>query len=374
MHNYVIESQIGAGKFGKVYKGFNKINKNAVAIKVENWIDSLEGKNRFSLLKNEATVINYLCLNKCPNIPKIYWYGKSQKETGMSLIETFLNGGSLLEKVSNLYGFSVACEGKLTFLAEASPKPKMNFSKQSAEKLDLYINRIMQKMIYIIKNVHDLQVIHRDIKPHNFMFSGKIEEGELYLIDFGLATFVDDFKIEENKEEHIIGTPNYISYFIHDGCSPSKCDDLISIGYIYLFLRSKYLLWDKKNTNFSSEQSGDKKNTNFSSEQSGDEKNRIFSSKQSEDEKEFHVDCEDKSGLPPSHILHPNNQRIKKFKEIHFLNENICFDKREPIIQYMNYLYHFSSFHSEKLFGLSVACEGKFRKINYEELINLFRG
>ncbi len=46
-----------------------------------------------------------------------------------------------------LDGFSVACEGedkfavaregKLTFLAEASPKPKMNFSKRSAEKLKM---------------------------------------------------------------------------------------------------------------------------------------------------------------------------------------------------------------------------------------------
>jgi hypothetical protein len=40
------------------------------------------------------------------------------------------------------FAFSVACEGevkrskeKLTFLAEASPESKMNFSKQSAEKL-----------------------------------------------------------------------------------------------------------------------------------------------------------------------------------------------------------------------------------------------
>jgi hypothetical protein len=37
--------------------------------------------------------------------------------------------------MKNLDGFSVAREGELTFLAEASPKPKMNFSKQSAEKL-----------------------------------------------------------------------------------------------------------------------------------------------------------------------------------------------------------------------------------------------
>ena len=53
--------------------------------------------------------------------------------------------GEVKRSKGKLDGFSVACEGeakfavasegKLTFLAEASPESKMNFSKQSAEKL-----------------------------------------------------------------------------------------------------------------------------------------------------------------------------------------------------------------------------------------------
>jgi hypothetical protein len=35
--------------------------------------------------------------------------------------------------------FSVACEGKLTVLAEAVPKPKMNLSERSVDKLHISI-------------------------------------------------------------------------------------------------------------------------------------------------------------------------------------------------------------------------------------------
>ena len=53
------------------------------------------------------------------------------------------------EKHSFLCGFSVACEGedkfavasegKLTFLTEALPESKMNFSKRSVEKLNILL-------------------------------------------------------------------------------------------------------------------------------------------------------------------------------------------------------------------------------------------
>jgi hypothetical protein len=62
--------------------------------------------------------------------------------------------------------------------------------------------------------------------------------GELYLIDFGFATYyVDqDFQHVEYKDgkEHVLGTPKYMSYYIHDGVEPYRRDDLISLGYLYL--------------------------------------------------------------------------------------------------------------------------------------------
>jgi serine/threonine protein kinase len=75
-----------------------------------------------------------------------------------------------------------------------------------------------------------------------------IKEGELYIIDFGFSTFyIDEDKthvLDKECSQSIIGTPKYVSYFIHEGHSPSRRDDLISIGYMFMFLLCRELPWD----------------------------------------------------------------------------------------------------------------------------------
>ena len=110
------------------------------------------------------------------------------------------------------------------------------------------INKIMVKLIYLLHDIHDLFVLHRDIKPHHFM----IKNDDLYIIDFGISTFYvnETNKIIENTEKtDIIGSPNYASYFIHRGNTYSRRDDLISIGYIYFFMFNKELPWEYLFTN-----------------------------------------------------------------------------------------------------------------------------
>jgi len=51
--------------------------------------------------------------------------------------------------------------------------------------------------------------MHRDIKPENIMFNkGTLEENDVYLVDFGLSTYIND------NEEIIFmkcGTPGYVA-------------------------------------------------------------------------------------------------------------------------------------------------------------------
>jgi casein kinase 1/casein kinase 1 delta len=104
----------------------------------------------------------------------------------------------------------------------------------------------MIQCIYILESLHELFVIHRDIKPQNFM----IKNQKIYLIDYGLATFFVDENGEHlpNKhQESIIGTPKFLSYHNYYGNTLSRRDDLISLGYLYIYLLNGSLPWQNNN-------------------------------------------------------------------------------------------------------------------------------
>jgi len=49
------------------------------------------------------------------------------------------------------------------------------------------IKKYMFSLLRAVRHMHDMGIIHRDIKPGNFLYS--VEEGQGYLIDFGLAEY-----------------------------------------------------------------------------------------------------------------------------------------------------------------------------------------
>jgi serine/threonine protein kinase len=104
--------------------------------------------------------------------------------------------------------------------------------------------KIFQVILNIIESIHEQYVIHRDVKPQNFMMKGT----ELFLIDFGMATmYVDSDKIhipEKKDKTDLIGTPRFMSINIHNGWEPSRRDDIISACYIYMYMLFGSLPWD----------------------------------------------------------------------------------------------------------------------------------
>jgi len=203
-NKYKIVSCISKGAFGYVFKGVHYAKQDeAVAIKIEK-------NGEMKSLKHETKILNYLYMNKVRRIPAIYWYG-------------------LYNNLQCIVLTYYECS-----LAEYIIKKPLDFQKR---------NGIMVKMIDIISQIHGKYVLHRDLKPANFM----IKSGELFLIDFGLATFYiteDQSHLPNEKTETILGTPKYISIRIFQGNRYSRRDDIISLGYIYISMVLNDTPWE----------------------------------------------------------------------------------------------------------------------------------
>ena len=206
---YKIEKLIGEGSFGNVYAGKNIITNKKVAIK--------RCKKYMCSFKNEIKICSYL--QNIKGIYRIHWFGT--KENFRYLVIDRL--GPSLSNYLQLY---------------------KKFNQYS-------INYIAIKLLTILELIHLKGIIHRDIKLDNILVDDKTHE-EIYLIDFGLAKSIfnkSNTHIAQEINKSIVGTPNYISIWIHQGSNASRRDDIISIAYILEEIYSGYLEWYNEKIN-----------------------------------------------------------------------------------------------------------------------------
>jgi casein kinase 1 len=200
-NKYKITEKLNNGEFGTIFKAENIRTKEKVAIKME----SISLETKINMLKRETQIYQYL--GKAPGIPQVKWYGSTEEYNYMVL---------------PLFGDSLALK---------------TFSLIDSLSLG-------QKIVGILKFIHEKGLIHRDIKPDNFVFN---QHGtDVYIIDFGLCRkYIDNDNkhIEIKNGKTIIGTPNFVSVNVHNGIEPSRRDDLISVAYIILYLINGGLPW-----------------------------------------------------------------------------------------------------------------------------------
>jgi casein kinase 1 len=200
-HKYSVGQEIKRGAFGIILKGLYEKKNEPIAIKIE--------YGNMQTLKHEVKMMNYLYTHGVRKIPSIYWYGIHN--THPCLVLTFYEC-SLMDYI------------------------------KTREMTIQRTNAIMLKIIDILETIHKYYVLHRDIKPQNFM----IKAGELFLIDFGLATFF----IDENGDHYentgcdsLVGTPKFASINVHHGNKYSRRDDMISVGYMYFYMLLGEVMW-----------------------------------------------------------------------------------------------------------------------------------
>jgi serine/threonine protein kinase len=210
-NKYKIIQKISQGSFGTIYKAENIRTSEFVAIK-------FESKNSHSkTLKNEAKIYQYL--GKQLGFPQLKWFGSEENNTYLVID---LLGVSLSEMIHRYKRFSL--------------------------KTSLILGI---QIITRLKVLHDNYLLHRDIKPDNFLFGLELQTNKLFLVDFG---FVKRYNyngkhIPEKKINSLIGTPNFVSLNVHKGIEPSRRDDIESCIYIIIYMLYGKLEWGDKDIN-----------------------------------------------------------------------------------------------------------------------------
>ena len=202
-NKYKILSSIGDGSFGQIYKGENIRTQELVAIKME----LISGQT--NTLKYETKVYQYL--GNITGFPQVKWFG-----------------------IIGEYYYMV-----LTLLGDSLSSIKKRWTFSLADVISIGI-----QMTKRLEYIHSKGLIHRDIKPDNFLMDRC--NATLHLIDFGFCKkYLQNNKHIPLKLNKIpMGTPNFISVNVHNGIEPSRRDDLESVGYIMIYLLNKHLDWE----------------------------------------------------------------------------------------------------------------------------------
>jgi casein kinase I family protein HRR25 len=212
LRKYRLLEEIGRGSFGVVHRGIHIKKNMEVAIKIE------EVNADIALLHNETQIYHYL--SNIVGVPSLKWFGVENGKRYM---------------VSELLGES------LQIVKNRDYKKGMTANMVSCFAISA---------LDIISNLHYKELLHRDIKPDNFLSGTKIDSTlpecvtAPHLIDFGISTTYTNEQgehIEETKTKGLIGTPNYASIQSHSRMEMGRRDDLESLGYVLLYLLTNEL-------------------------------------------------------------------------------------------------------------------------------------
>ena len=195
------------GAFCDIYAGINILTKEKVAIKVE---------ERYKMDKNLETECYFLFSLKGLGIPKVISFGHN-KEYDILVMPLL---GKSLHEIQSTKNF--------------------NF-----EFKDICLMAI--QIIERIQWVHSQKIIHRDIKPDNFLI-GLDDPNIIYLIDFGLSkkyrSSITGNHIKCTRIKKFVGSLRYASINALRLREQSRRDDLESIGYMLIYLIKGKLPWD----------------------------------------------------------------------------------------------------------------------------------
>ena len=195
---YTIQSVLGEGAMGVVYKGFDPRIERTVALKTirKAALNKAERETLLARFKREAQAAGRLTH---PGIVTVYEYDEDGDNAFIAM--EYVAGRELQDYLDN----------------------KERFPLNTA--IDL-VSQLLEVLTYS----HAQGVIHRDLKPSNIILPGN---GRIKVMDFGIA------KIESSTLTQfgdVFGTPGYMSPEQFAGQPVDKRTDLYSTGVILFHL------------------------------------------------------------------------------------------------------------------------------------------
>lgn len=174
LDHYVVDSLLGAGGMGEVYRAHHAHLDMAVALKV---IVSGVSADLMARFQREAKLMARV---RHPNIVAVLDYG-TLPDGAPCIVMEYLEDEDLSTRLTR--------RGRLPW----------------GEALDLAVDLLAGLAV-----VHDADIVHRDLKPSNVMFAAGARDTPK-LIDFGIARSLHDGVTPFTQSGAIIGTPAYMA-------------------------------------------------------------------------------------------------------------------------------------------------------------------
>ena len=188
---FIITTYIGKGAFGSVYKAIHKESKKEYAIKIisYNFNESINYQN----IQQEISLMK-LC--ESPYIIKYYGSYYSRKTNSLWLILEYCLSGSVIDL--------------------------MNAMSRTLNEIELA--SIIEMVLYGLKKIHSLNIIHRDIKGGNILID---KNGNAKLGDFGVTVQLSE---NNNYRYSKKGSPYWMSPQVCSNTFYDTKTDIWSLG------------------------------------------------------------------------------------------------------------------------------------------------
>lgn len=139
--------------------------------------------------------------------------------TGGALKEMFEDSGD--ESGSEGDQCPESC-GSLETLGQQAARGKLRLTSE------LEIKKIIRKILYSVKLLHDTGICHRDLKLDNIMFAkasqDSVSHADIRIVDFGLSTEFNNDRSPLGTFTSVVGTPPYLAPEVLSGSYNQKCD------------------------------------------------------------------------------------------------------------------------------------------------------